>query len=142
MRIVDSHTHLMKEGFQYLTGMPVSDFVALLDEAEIDTAVIFTLTGLIRDFQAHNDELAEVIAAYPGRFVGLGSVNPWYGEEAVREVRRCFAELGFADLKLHPWFTGFLVNSPVMYPICEQAGEHDKPILFHTGTRQVRRRCR
>ncbi|MBW7883516.1 MAG: amidohydrolase family protein, partial [Caldilineaceae bacterium] len=95
MRIIDSHTHLMQEGFQYLAGMPVDEFLDLLGEADIETAVIFTLTGLIRDFQAHNDELAEVVAAHPGRLVGLGSVNPWYGEEAVREVRRCFTELGF-----------------------------------------------
>ena len=134
MGIIDSHTHLMKDGFQYLAGMPVDEFLALMDEAEIDVSVLFTLTGLIRDFQHHNDELAEVVAAHPKRLVGLGSVNPWYGTEAVAEVRRCFTELGFAGLKLHPWFTGFLINSPIMYPICEVAAEFDKPILFHTGT--------
>ncbi len=134
MRIIDSHTHLMQDGFQYLAGMSVADFISLMDEAQIATSVLFTLTGLIRDFKIHNDELAQVVAAHPGRLVGLGSVNPWYGDDAVAEVRRCFEELNFAGLKLHPWFTGFLINSPVMYPICEVAAEFGKPILFHTGT--------
>src|SRR5262245_61594618 len=134
MRIIDSHTHFMPDGFQYLTGLPVDEFLALMDEADIDVSVLFTLTGLIRDFQVHNEELARVVHAHPTRLVGLGSVNPWYGDDAVREVRRCFEELGFAGLKLHPWFTGFLVNSPVMYPICEVAAEFDKTIFLHTGT--------
>jgi predicted TIM-barrel fold metal-dependent hydrolase len=108
MKIIDSHTHLMTKPFQYLQGLPVNEFVDLMDEAEISVSVIFTLIGLIRDFRAHNDELAEVVATYPDRLVGLGSVNPWYGDEAVEEVRRCFTELGFAGLKLHPWFTGIL----------------------------------
>lgn len=132
--IIDSHTHLMEEPFQYLNGMRLDDFIDLLDHATIDTAVLFTLTGLIRDFREHNDRLATAVARYPERLVGLGSVNPWYGEEAHAEIRRCFTELGFRGLKLHPWFTGFLVNSPIMDPICELAAEYGKPIFFHTGT--------
>ena len=134
MITVDSHTHLMQEPFQYLTGLSADRFMALLDEAEIDVAVVFTLVGLIRDFREHNDELARVLASYPGRLVGLGSVNPWYGGEALEEVKRCFEELGFAGLKLHPWFTGFLVNSDIMDPICEMAADSRKPIFIHTGT--------
>ena len=134
MKIVDSHTHLMDEPFHYLEGMRISDFINLMDEAEIDVSVIFTLVGLIRDFQKHNDRLATAISTNPKRLVGLGSVNPWYGDEAVDEVYRCFTKLGFAGLKLHPWFTGFLVNSPTMDPICKIAGEFGKPIFLHTGT--------
>lgn len=134
MKIIDSHTHLMTKPFQYLQGLPINEFVQLMDEAEISVSVIFTIVGLIQNFRAHNDELAEIVARYPDRLVGLGSVNPWYGEEAVDEVRRCFTELGLAGLKLHPWFTGFLVNSPSMDPICEVAAEFDKPIFLHTGT--------
>lgn len=134
MRIIDSHTHLMDEPFQYLEGMAVDAFIELMDEAAIDVSVIFTLVGLIRDFQKHNDRLAAVVAANPGRLVGLGSVNPWYGAEAVREVERCFTELGFSGLKLHPWFTGFLVNSTIMDGICEIAADFGRPIFLHTGT--------
>jgi predicted TIM-barrel fold metal-dependent hydrolase len=134
MRIIDSHTHLMEDGFQYLPGLSLNAFVNLMDNAGIDVSVIFTLAGLIRDFRAHNDELAEAVAEYPDRLVGLGSVNPWYGDEAVEEVRRCFTDLGFAGLKLHPWYTGFLVNSPVMDSVCEVVAEFDKPVFLHTGT--------
>ena len=134
MTIIDSHTHLMPRGFHYMSGMPLDEFVAMLDSAEIERAVIFTLEGLVRDFQRHNDELAGAIQRYPNRLVPLGSVNPWFGEDALDEVERCLTSLGFKGLKLHPWFTGFLANSPLMDGICEVAAKHGKPILFHTGT--------
>lgn len=134
MKIIDSHTHLMVEPFQYLPGLPVSEFLDLMDKAEVNISVIFTIVGLIRDFSQHNDELAKVVRAYPTRLVGLGSVNPWYGDEALAEIHRCFAELNLSGLKLHPWFTGFLVNSELMNPICELAAKFDKPIFLHTGT--------
>ncbi len=134
MTIIDSHTHLMVRPFQYLSGMPIGDFLNLMDKAEVDVSVIFSIAGLVRDFGKHNDELSQIVAAHPGRLVGLGSVNPWYGEEALTEIRRCFTKLNLSGLKLHPWFTGFLVNSDVMHPICELAAKYDKPIFLHTGT--------
>lgn len=134
MYIIDSHAHLMQDPFHYMDRMPVDDFIALLDDAGIQKTVLFTLTGLVRDFQLHNDELAGVVARHPDRLVGLGTVNPWYGDEAVQEAERCFTELGFSGLKFSPWYQGFLVNSSVMHPICELAEKHDKTLFIHTGT--------
>ena len=64
-----------------MSGMPLDEFVAMLDSAEIDRAVIFTLEGLVRDFQRHNDELAGAIQRYPNRLVplGLGESLVWRG---------------------------------------------------------------
>lgn len=100
---MDSHAHLMQDPFHYMESMPVDDFIALLDDAEVQKTVLFTLTGLVRDFQRHNDELADFVARHPDRLVGLGTVNPWYGDGAVQEAERCFVELAFAGLKFSPW---------------------------------------
>lgn len=47
-----------------------------------------------------NDELAEAIAAYPDRFVGMGTVPLQDTTAAVEELARCVDELGFRGIEI------------------------------------------
>ena len=84
-----------------------------------------------------NDYLAEVVQRYPKQFVGFGSVDPWKGAIAVREVERCAEELGLLGLKFHPQQQQFYPNDRRFYPIYEAAQQHGLVVLFHTGTTGV-----
>ena len=81
-----------------------------------------------------NDEVAAVVATYPGRFVGFASVDPWKGKRAVDEMERAIKELGLIGAKFHPGIQAFYPNDKQFYPLYESISELGVPALFHTGT--------
>jgi predicted TIM-barrel fold metal-dependent hydrolase len=62
------------------------------------------------------------------------AVNVWYRDEALAELERCLGELNFRGVKFHNWLQGFSVGHPVIDEVCEIAGAHGAPVLFHDGT--------
>lgn len=84
-----------------------------------------------------NDYVAEIVATYPRQFTGFGSVDPWKGRAAVREIERCATELGLRGLKFHPQQQRFYPNDQRFYPLWETAQRLGLAVLFHTGTTGV-----
>jgi predicted TIM-barrel fold metal-dependent hydrolase len=84
-----------------------------------------------------NDYIAELVRRYPRRFTGFGSVDPWKGKPAVREVERCASELRLRGLKFHPQQQKFYPNDRRFYPIWDAAQSLGLVVLFHTGTTGV-----
>jgi predicted TIM-barrel fold metal-dependent hydrolase len=97
-------------------------------------AVIFdvdqeTRTGI----RISNDEVAQAVRDYPDVFIGFGSVDPWKGAAAVREVERCARELGLKGMKFHPPAQAFFPNDRRFYPIWETCQALGLVVVFHTG---------
>ena len=80
-----------------------------------------------------NDELAAACRKYPERFIGFAGIDPWKGEQAIRELERCVGELGLKGVKLHPGRQQFYPNDTRFYPLFETASALGTPVLFHTG---------
>jgi len=117
-----------------VVGFGLDDLVKEMDVAKVDKFVLFTLGGLFRNFQASNDEIATAAHRFPQRIIPFGTVNPWYGEDALKEMDRCVKVLKLKGFKLHPWMTSFPVNSELMYPIVEKLSELNVPVIIHSGT--------
>ena len=81
-----------------------------------------------------NDEVADIVKAYPGRFIGFASVDPWKEERAVQEMERAIGELGMSGAKFHPGIQAFYPNDQRFYPLYEKITSLGVPALFHTGT--------
>jgi hypothetical protein len=90
-----------------------------------------TATGLP---PLRNDEVAEIIKRFPGRFIGFASVDPWKGRRAVEEIERAVTELGLRGAKFHPGLQAFHPHDQRFYPLYEKISELGVPALFHTGT--------
>jgi len=90
-----------------------------------------TATGLP---PLRNDEVAEIVRRFPGRFIGFASVDPWKGKRAVEEIERAITELGLKGAKFHPGVQAFHPNDPRFYPLYAKISELGVPALFHTGT--------
>jgi uncharacterized protein len=101
------------------------DIVAVLLAWDAETA-----TGRPR---VPNDLVAEACRAYPGTFVGFGSVDPLKGPRAVEELDR-IADLGLKGVKLHPSLQAFAPNEERHWPLYERCQELGLSVLFHTGT--------
>ena len=81
-----------------------------------------------------NDLVAEIVARFPGRFVGFAGIDPWKGAGALREMRRAREDLGLAGYKFHPSMQAFRPDDGRWSELFERAAEYRVPCLFHTGT--------
>jgi predicted TIM-barrel fold metal-dependent hydrolase len=126
------HTHLPGHTLG-LSPRPTAEFLAMLDKAGVDQAVVLTLDGFFLDDVAANNALAAQAAEAGGRLFPFCTVNPRRAG-AVAEVRRCVEELGFRGLKFHSWLQGFSPVEADMLPLAAEAARLGVPILFHDGT--------
>ncbi len=86
--------------------------------------------GLMR---MHNDYMAESLKKYPHRLCGFMSINPRFGEEALKEIERC-AKLGFSGIgELGPGGNGFTFESPEFLQVLDSAQLYDLPVCIHCG---------
>ena len=80
-----------------------------------------------------NDEIAQAAKRHPDVLIGFGSVDPWKGQAAVKEIRRCVEELGLRGMKFHPTTQAFMPNDRRFYDVWEECSRLGIPAIFHTG---------
>lgn len=79
-----------------------------------------------------NDELARVVAMYPGRFVGFAH-HDITRPDAAEELERAITRLGLKGLKLLAPTVGVLINERSLYPVWETCERLGIPVLSHFG---------
>lgn len=131
MKIIDAHCHL-GQGCCY--SLTVDDLLRQMDDNNVASAVVVPTDRCLAVYNEEgNNEVLEAARRYPDRFIPFATANPWYGDRAISELKRAFAE-GAAGLKLHPVIQGFSIIDEIAFKVVEVAIEHKKPIYFHTGT--------
>jgi predicted TIM-barrel fold metal-dependent hydrolase len=78
-----------------------------------------------------NDDLARIIAKYPGRFVGLGSIGFGDRQRSIKEVDRCIKQLGFAGFQVFSNVSHKPLDSPEVIPVLKHIGTLGVPIHLH-----------
>jgi predicted TIM-barrel fold metal-dependent hydrolase len=108
----------------------------VLDRYGITHAFVLPHAGLVHagKVASDNDDVAIACKGSGGRMIPFCAVHPFYEEEALRELERCLGRLGFRGIKFHPWLQGISPSSPATDAVCELAGQHKAPVLFHDGT--------
>lgn len=92
--------------------------------------------------RACNDLIYQVTELFPGHFAGacqLPQTPQGPLDDAVRELRRCVAELGFVGCNLNPdpsggFWTGRPLTDPYWFPLYEALMELDVPAMVHVST--------
>jgi aminocarboxymuconate-semialdehyde decarboxylase len=64
-----------------------------------------------------NDHIAAVVKKHPKRFIGLGTVPMQDPELAVKELRRCVQELGFAGIQIGTRVNEWRLSEPALFPV-------------------------
>src|SRR5262249_13762715 len=103
-------------------------------EAGIDVSVLSCLLGWnapMYECQLINDDLAQVQARYPGKFVGLAQAPVLEGEDAVREIERAIHSLGLKGVTITAQTQGLSLDAPKLYNLYEKACDLDVPIFVH-----------
>jgi predicted TIM-barrel fold metal-dependent hydrolase len=115
--------------------IPVGLTLAAMDAGGVQTGML-SAWHVPEGALITNDDVAAVVAAHPGRFAGLAAVDLARPMAAVRELRRCVAELGFKGLRVVPWAWGWPPNDRRYYPLyatCVELGVPFCTQVGHTG---------
>jgi len=78
-----------------------------------------------------NDHIAGLVAAYPKRFVGLGTVPMQAPDLAIKELERCVKKLGLAGIQIGTNVNSCNLSDPEFFPIFQAAKEFGAAIFVH-----------
>lgn len=81
--------------------------------------------------QLLNDHIAGIVAAYPKRFVGLGTVPLQDTALAITELERCVKELGMPGVQIGSNVNGMNLDDPSLFAFFEAAQELGACIFVH-----------
>ena len=79
-----------------------------------------------------DDEMAELVAKYPDRFVAALATLPMNNMDfALRETDRCIKDLGFRGVYVHTPVDEKPLDLPEFLPLYEKMAGYDLPIVIH-----------
>ncbi len=78
-----------------------------------------------------NDHIASVVAEFPKRFVGLGTLPMQAIDLAVKELERCVRELKLAGVEIGTHVNGANLNEATFFPLYEAAQDLGAAIFVH-----------
>jgi predicted TIM-barrel fold metal-dependent hydrolase len=102
-------------------GMSIAAFVALMDRAGVEV-------GLLR---AGNQLIADVLAQYPKRFIGLATISPHDGMRGVRELVRLVQDHGFGAMRVSSLYNMVPASDRRYYPLYAKCVELDIPVRIY-----------
>ncbi|MBD3308989.1 amidohydrolase family protein [candidate division KSB3 bacterium] len=127
-------THIRTVFGLYFPPQPLDIFLAELDEAGVDQAVLLPIdcTTAHNCQIVANETIAELVEKQP-RFIGFASVDPGR-KEAPRLVEQAVTQLGLKGLKLDPALQQFYPNDRnIAYPVYQTCSELNIPVMIHCG---------
>jgi aminocarboxymuconate-semialdehyde decarboxylase len=79
-----------------------------------------------------NDEMAELVARHPDRFIGAAACLPMNNVEgALAELDRATGQLGLCGVQIYTDVRGMPLDAPQFAPVFNRIAELDVPILLH-----------
>lgn len=125
--VIDAHVML---GCENHLALDPDELLRRMDGHGVQTAIARPMGAeLVVDNFAGND----VVLKSSPRIRGMVTANPWYGQRACEELKRC-RDLGAVGLFLHPTRQGFMPVEPVARPLLDLAAGFGWPVMFHTGS--------
>lgn len=91
---------------------------------------------------SQNDAIAEVVGAYPERFVGVAVVPLQDVDGSVEELDRAVKELGMRAVHIGTNIMGTTLDSMLLWPFYEKVQRLDIPIIIHPTNHTATERMR
>ena len=102
----------------------LAEYVDLLERVGIVRAV---------PFGTSNDEVADLLHDFPGRFIGLARISGLIGMRGVRELERRVREQKFQALGVSALVDGIPASDRRYYPLYAKAVELDIPVRIYSS---------
>ncbi|MGH8224396.1 MAG: amidohydrolase family protein, partial [Woeseiaceae bacterium] len=78
-----------------------------------------------------NEHIAGLVAAYPTRFVGLGTLPMQDADLAIRELEHCHRNLGLQGVEIGSHVNGWNLDDERIFPVLEAAAELGAAVFVH-----------
>lgn len=104
-----------------------------MDEGGITTGVVMgRYSGLYGSVS--NQDVADIVKAYPGRFIGIGSIDPANRRAAIRQIDEALA-LGLKGINLEPgaYALPLYADDRRLYPIYAYCEDRRVPVTVMAG---------
>jgi aminocarboxymuconate-semialdehyde decarboxylase len=118
-----------------------ADRIAEMDQMGVDIHVLTVNTGFFRyDLEPGltsviarecNEELAEMMRAFPDRFMGLASIPLQDVSTAIDVMAHAMGEMGFAGITIGDHVNGVTLDDPRFYPFWKAVEELGAVVFFH-----------
>jgi uncharacterized protein len=110
----------------------IADFTG----AQVDAVLVaLDLETVAHTPPCSNDYVAAMRERHPERIIqGWASVDPWKGEEALREARHAIEDLQMLGFHFHPIMGRYAVNDGRLYPLFELIASLGVPVMIDVGT--------
>lgn len=125
---------------------PISERLEEMDALGVDAQLVTPTVGFYQyenDLETTkaisrecNDELAEIVATHPGRFLALGTLPMQDVPSAIAELERIIG-LGFKGVVINDHVAGRTYDDPVFLPFFAAAEEAGALLFFHQGAPTV-----
>lgn len=122
---------------------PISDRLIEMDELGVDMQLVTPTVGFYqygndldltkRIHRECNDEISEIVAEHPTRFMGLAMVPMQDPASAIAEMERAMTEDGFAGVVLSDHVGPKTYDEPEFQPFFAAAEELGAILFFHQG---------
>lgn len=130
VQIVDAYC---TPGTERETVLSVDALLRLMDRARIAKAVVAPQDREVAVANVEgNRRIAESAQRFSDRLIPACTVNPWYGDAAIRELARSAADAA-RMLVLAPALQGFILTDEIADPLLEEASRLNIPVYVHTG---------
>jgi predicted TIM-barrel fold metal-dependent hydrolase len=128
---IDAHVYLGNSLFGY--SQTAEEIIEKLDAQGVDRCVLCPVRPFDYHLEPENDSVSRTVKGHKDRFTGLVRVDPRQGEKALREMVRGIETLGLRGLYLNPWEESYPINSEMVYPLVEKAGQYHVPVMIRGG---------
>jgi aminocarboxymuconate-semialdehyde decarboxylase len=108
------------------------DYVQILSTANPPVEVMADRDGALELSRIANDEMAELVARMPERFVGAAACLPLnHVPAAIEELDRAVRQLGCCSVQIYTEVLGRPLDDAAFAPLFDRIAELDVPILLH-----------
>ncbi len=108
----------------------------LLEEMDAAGIALGVITARVSDFfgSVSNADVAAIVKAHPGRFVGIAAINPANRKAAIGDIEQALA-LGFKGVNIEPgaYPVPMYPDDRRLYPIYAYCEDHNLPVIIMSG---------
>ncbi|MDD5129695.1 MAG: amidohydrolase family protein [Candidatus Omnitrophica bacterium] len=144
--LIDAHSHWLPEEiisnshFFHKGWGDIEAQLKMMDAAGIDAAVLsypttdahLKIGSISQVAHTYNDNIAQILKAYPKRFIGAAILPLDNSIDITEELKRATEDLGFKAVSLASSYNGIYLDDRMFVPVYKLAQEKNLPIFVHS----------